>query len=116
MNAEKINVENVCLAKSKIDTRLNRALYLKERHTILICRNLFRCNRSQLTTSFGNKRLFIEATAHGIKTIRYIGGRLKQSFPREIKQSRNIKFFKRRIKIGPQINTTAGFAKHLLQT
>ena len=56
------------------------------------------------------------ATAHGIETIWYIGSRLWQSAPSEIKESNSLEVFIKRIKIEQQLDTTARFAELLLQT
>ena len=57
----------------------------------------------------------VRTTSFGIETIAYLGSRLWQLLPQEIKQSNTLPIFKNELNAGKVVNATADFVKHIFR-
>ena len=112
-------MDNSVLVPQKNLQLLMIEIYINQEQIKSIFYGRYLCQKTNTYNLRNNDGLLVpraNSTAQGSETIWYIGNRLWQILPSEIKKPRNLEIFKRRIKIWPQTNATAGFVKHLLQT
>ena len=55
----------------------------------------------------------VRTTSFGVQSIAYLGNKLWQTLPQEIKQANSLSIFKKQIRCGMVENATVGFAKYI---
>ena len=55
----------------------------------------------------------VQTTPFGVESIAYLGNKLWQILPQEIKQSNSISIFKNKLDVGMVENATVGFSKYI---
>ena len=55
----------------------------------------------------------VRTTSFGVESIAYLGNKLWQNLPQEIKQSNSHTIFKNKLDVGMVENATVGFAKYI---